>query len=139
MYIEKVNSPADVKKLSVSEMNGLGGEIRQVLLNKLSSHGGHVGPNLGMVEATIALHYVFDSPTDKIVYDVSHQSYTHKILTGRRAAFPVWKRDFRCDSALRPEAPRYSKEGTGQKAAPAAEEGRLPFPARSPASRRPPG
>lgn len=87
MYIEKVNSPADVKKLSVSEMNGLGGEIRQVLLNKLSSHGGHVGPNLGMVEATIALHYVFDSPTDKIVYDVSHQSYTHKILTGRRAAF----------------------------------------------------
>lgn len=68
-------------------MNGLGGEIRQVLLNKLSSHGGHVGPNLGMVEATIALHYVFDSPTDKIVYDVSHQSYTHKILTGRRAAF----------------------------------------------------
>lgn len=87
MYIEKVNSPADVKKLSVSEMNGLGGEIRQVLLNKLSSHGGHVGPNLGMVEATITLHYVFDSPTDKIVYDVSHQSYTHKILTGRRAAF----------------------------------------------------
>lgn len=87
MYIEKVNSPADVKKLSVSEMNGLGGEIRQVLLNKLSSHGGHVGPNLGMVEATIALHYVFDSPTDKIVYDVSHQSYNHKILTGRRAAF----------------------------------------------------
>lgn len=87
MYIEKVNSPADVKKLSVSEMNGLGGEIRQVLLNKLSFRGGHVGPNLGMVEATIALHYVFDSPTDKIVYDVSHQSYTHKILTGRRAAF----------------------------------------------------
>ena len=87
MYIEIVYSPADVKKLSVSEMNGLGGEIRQVLLNKLSSHGGHVGPNLGMVEATIALHYVFDSPTDKIVYDVSHQSYTHKILTGRRAAF----------------------------------------------------
>ena len=87
MYIEKVNSPADVKKLSVGELNGLSGEIRRVLLNKLSTHGGHVGPNLGMVEATIALHYVFDSPTDKIVYDVSHQSYAHKILTGRRAAF----------------------------------------------------
>ncbi len=87
MYIEKVNSPADVKKLSVGELNGLSGEIRWVLLNKLSSCGGHVGPNLGMVEATIALHYVFDSPTDKIVYDVSHQSYAHKILTGRRAAF----------------------------------------------------
>ncbi|MCR6509352.1 1-deoxy-D-xylulose-5-phosphate synthase [Bacteroides sp. KH569_7] len=87
MYIEKVNSPADVKKLSVGELNELSGEIRRVLLNKLSSYGGHVGPNLGMVEATIALHYVFDSPTDKIVYDVSHQSYAHKILTGRRAAF----------------------------------------------------
>ena len=87
MYIEKVNSPADVKKLSVGKLNGLSGEIRRVLLNKLSTHGGHVGPNLGMVEATIALHYVFDSPTDKIVYDVSHQSYAHKILTGRRAAF----------------------------------------------------
>lgn len=87
MYIEKVNSPADVKKLSVGELNELSGEIRRVLLNKLSTHGGHVGPNLGMVEATIALHYVFDSPTDKIVYDVSHQSYAHKILTGRRAAF----------------------------------------------------
>ncbi|WP_289222766.1 1-deoxy-D-xylulose-5-phosphate synthase N-terminal domain-containing protein, partial [uncultured Bacteroides sp.] len=84
MYIEKVNSPADVKKLSVGELNELSGEIRRVLLNKLSTHGGHVGPNLGMVEATIALHYVFDSPTDKIVYDVSHQSYAHKILTGRR-------------------------------------------------------
>lgn len=87
MYIEKVNSPADVKKLSVGELNELSGEIRRVLLNKLSTYGGHVGPNLGMVEATIALHYVFDSPTDKIVYDVSHQSYAHKILTGRRAAF----------------------------------------------------
>ena len=80
MYIEKVNSPADVKKLSVSEMNGLGGEIRQVLLNKLSSHGGHVGPNLGMVEATIALHYVFDSPT---------VSYTHLDVYKRQLPVPA--------------------------------------------------
>ena len=87
MYIEQVNSPADVKRMSVSELKVLGDEIRQALLNKLSVHGGHVGPNLGMVEATIALHYVFQSPVDKMVYDVSHQSYAHKMLTGRKEAF----------------------------------------------------
>lgn len=87
MYLEKISSPADVKKLSVAEMNELSGEIRQALLQKLSSHGGHFGPNFGMVEATIALHYVFQSPEDKIVFDVSHQSYTHKMLTGRKDAF----------------------------------------------------
>lgn len=87
MYLEKINSPADVKKLSVSEMKELSREIRQVLLRKLSAHGGHFGPNFGMVEATIALHYVFHSPEDKIVFDVSHQSYTHKMLTGRKDAF----------------------------------------------------
>lgn len=87
MYIEKIDSPADVKILSVEQMEILAGEIRQALLHKLSEHGGHIGPNLGMVEATIALHYVFSSPHDKIVYDVSHQSYTHKILTGRKDAF----------------------------------------------------
>lgn len=87
MYLGKINSPADVKKLSVAEMNELSHEIRQVLLQKLSAHGGHFGPNFGMVEATIALHYVFHSPEDKIVFDVSHQSYVHKMLTGRKDAF----------------------------------------------------
>ena len=87
MYLEKINSPADVKKLSVEEMNVLSHEIRQILLQKLSAHGGHFGPNFGMVEATIALHYVFHSPEDKIVFDVSHQSYVHKMLTGRKDAF----------------------------------------------------
>lgn len=87
MYIEKIDSPKDVKRLSVGQLNDLAGEIRQALLAKLSAHGGHIGPNLGMVEATIALHYVFDSPKDKMVYDVSHQSYVHKMLTGRSAAF----------------------------------------------------
>lgn len=87
MYIEKIDSPKDVKRLSVGQLNGLAGEIRQALLAKLSAHGGHIGPNLGMVEAGIALHYVFDSPKDKMVYDVSHQSYVHKMLTGRNAAF----------------------------------------------------
>ena len=87
MYLEKINSPTDVKKLTIGEMNELSHEIRQALLQKLSAHGGHFGPNFGMVEATIALHYVFHSPEDKIVFDVSHQSYTHKILTGRKEAF----------------------------------------------------
>ena len=87
MYLEKINSPEDVKKLSVDEMNDLSAEIRQVLLKKLSEHGGHIGPNLGIVELTVALHHVFNSPKDKIVYDVSHQSYIHKMLTGRKDAF----------------------------------------------------
>lgn len=87
MYLETINSPLDVKNLSMEELNALGGEIRNTLLKKLSAHGGHFGPNFGMVEATIALHYVFNSPEDKIVYDVSHQSYVHKMLTGRKEAF----------------------------------------------------
>ena len=87
MYIEKINSPADIKALSVIELTALASEIRSGLMNRLSKRGGHFGPNFGFVEATIALHYVFDSPKDKIVYDVSHQSYTHKMLTGRKNAF----------------------------------------------------
>ena len=87
MYIEKINRPTDVKNLNSEQLHILADEMRQALLQKLSKHGGHFGPNLGMVEATIALHYVFNSPTDKIVYDVSHQSYPHKMLTGRKDAF----------------------------------------------------
>lgn len=87
MYIEKIESPQEVKLLSAEQLNLLATEIRRALLAKLSVHGGHIGPNLGMVEATIALHYVFDSPKDKMVFDVSHQSYAHKMLTGRKDAF----------------------------------------------------
>ena len=87
MYIEKINRPTDVKNLNSEQLHILADEMRQALLQKLSKHGGHFGPNLGMVEAAIALHYVFNSPTDKIVYDVSHQSYPHKMLTGRKDAF----------------------------------------------------
>ena len=87
MYIEKINQPTDVKNLNSEQLHILADEMRQALLQKLSKHGGHFGPNLGMVEAIIALHYVFNSPTDKIVYDVSHQSYPHKMLTGRKDAF----------------------------------------------------
>ena len=87
MILENINSPEDVKKLSREELNLLSGEIREALLHRLSDHGGHFGPNFGMVEATIALHYVFNSPEDKIVFDVSHQSYPHKMLTGRKDAY----------------------------------------------------
>ncbi|ERT40513.1 1-deoxy-D-xylulose-5-phosphate synthase [Fusobacterium nucleatum] len=87
MYLEKINSPEDVKKLNIEEMKVLAQEIREAIIKRDAIHGGHFGPNLGIVEATIALHYVFESPKDKFVFDVSHQTYPHKILTGRREAF----------------------------------------------------
>ena len=87
MYIETINGPEDVKKLSVEEMTALAEEMRHALLKRASIHGGHFGPNFGMVEATIALHYVFESPKDKMVFDVSHQTYPHKMLTGRKDAY----------------------------------------------------
>ncbi len=77
MYLENINGPSDVKKLTIEEMNKLAAEMRDALLKRASIHGGHFGPNFGMVEATIALHYVFESPKDKMVYDVSHQTYPH--------------------------------------------------------------
>ena len=83
----KVNSPADVKKLSIEEMNILSNDIRKAILNRVDTIGGHLGPDLGIVEATIAMHYVFNSPKDKFIFDVSHQIYPHKILTGRKDAF----------------------------------------------------
>lgn len=85
--LERVNEPKDLKVFSKEELNLLADEIREILIKKVSTTGGHFGPNLGMIEATIALHYVFNSPIDKIVYDISHQSYTHKILTGRKEGF----------------------------------------------------
>ena len=87
MYIEKISGPEDVKKLNTEEMTAMAEEMRQALLKRASIHGGHFGPNFGMVEATIAMHYVFESPKDKIVYDVSHQTYPHKMLTGRKDAY----------------------------------------------------
>ena len=87
MYIEKINGPEDVKKLNTEELTAMAEEMRQALLKRASIHGGHFGPNFGMVEATIAMHYVFESPKDKIVYDVSHQTYPHKMLTGRKDAY----------------------------------------------------
>lgn len=85
--LNKVTNPKDLKNLTIEELTSLSTDIRDALIHKISTTGGHFGPNLGMVEATIALHYVFNSPVDKIVFDVSHQSYVHKILTGRKEAF----------------------------------------------------
>ena len=87
MILDTINSPKDLKKYSVPELETIAGEIREGLFNRLTKIGGHFGPNFGFVEATIALHYVFDSPKDKFVFDVSHQAYAHKMLTGRKAGY----------------------------------------------------
>ena len=85
--LEKINSPKDVKTLSVQEMNALAQDIRDAVINRVNTIGGHLGPDLGIAEATIAMHYVFDSPEDKFIFDVSHQVYPHKMLTGRKHGF----------------------------------------------------
>jgi len=85
--LDEVNSPEDLKKLNKDQLLLLASEIREIIIKKVSQTGGHFGPNLGMVEATIALHYIYNSPVDKIVYDVSHQCYPHKMLTGRKHGF----------------------------------------------------
>ena len=87
MYIEKLKSPADLKALNLEALQVVAAETRDAVLNRVSQHGGHIGPNLGFVEATVALHYVFDAPKDKFVFDVSHQTYPHKVLTGRAYGF----------------------------------------------------
>ncbi len=92
--LERINSPADVKKLKGEELDKLSEDVRQAVINKVSQTGGHIGPNLGIVETTVALHYVFDSPKDKFVFDVSHQCYPHKILTGRKEAYINPKGDY---------------------------------------------
>lgn len=92
MILDRIETPEDVKKLAPEELSELASDVRNAILNRTSRIGGHVGPNLGLVEATIALHYVFESPRDKIVFDVSHQTYPHKVLTGRKAAFLDEKR-----------------------------------------------
>ena len=85
--LDKVNDAKDIKKFNLEELNELAQDVRGAVINKVSKAGGHIGPNLGMVETTIALHYVFSSPIDKFVFDVSHQCYPHKILTGRKDAY----------------------------------------------------
>lgn len=87
MYLEKINSPEDIKQYTAQDRKKLAEEMRQAIIQRVSVHGGHLGPDLGFVEASIALHTVFNSPEDKIVFDVSHQCYPHKMLTGRSQAY----------------------------------------------------
>src|SRR6202789_2645543 len=90
--LSRIKSPADVKKLTIAELEQLAEEIRERLIVGVAKTGGHIGPNLGVVELTIAMHYVFDTPRDSFVFDVSHQSYVHKLLTGREDRFETIRR-----------------------------------------------
>lgn len=103
MILDKINTPEDLKKISIDEMNTLADEMRQLIIKKVNTTGGHMGPNLGIVETTIALHYVFNSPEDKIVFDVSHQCYPHKILTGRKDGFTNPENYFKYTGYTAPE------------------------------------
>lgn len=85
--LDKINSPKDIKNLNIEQLNTLCSEIREFLVDKVSKTGGHLAPNLGVVELTVAMHYIFDSPNDKFIFDVGHQTYVHKILTGRKDDF----------------------------------------------------
>lgn len=104
--LDTINSPQDVKKLSLDEMNILADEIRQGIINRVDKIGGHLGPDLGIVEVTIAMHYVFDSPKDKFIFDVSHQCYPHKMLTGRKQGF--------LDPLNHPEISGYSNQNESE-------------------------
>src|SRR5215470_11665076 len=90
--LERIHSPADVKTLSRAELTALAAEMRHVIIQTVARNAGHLAPNLGVVELSIALHRVFDSPTDKIIWDVGHQSYPHKLLTGRAEHFDTLRR-----------------------------------------------
>ncbi len=108
-YLDTINSPADLKKLGVEQLVELAQEIRETLIQSLSKTGGHLGPNLGVVEATIAFHKVFDSPTDRLLMDVTHQCYVHKMLTGRRQRLgTIRQTDGLCGFMLRSESPHDS-------------------------------
>ena len=87
MDLREITGPEALKKVPVDQLDALCDQLRETMLTRIAAHGGHVGPNLGFLEATVALHYVFNSPVDKIVFDVSHQAYPHKMLTGRMAAY----------------------------------------------------
>src|SRR5436190_17566257 len=104
-YLEMVDSPVHVKKLTLAQLQDLAEENRQEMINVLAKNGGHLGPNLGVVELTIALHRVFSTPKDKFVWDVSHQSYVHKLLTGRKSRFhTIRSTDGLCGFSMRAES-----------------------------------
>ena len=83
-YLKDINFPSDIKKLSIKALQELSDEVREEMISVVSETGGHLGAGLGVVELTVALHYIFDTPNDKLIWDVGHQTYPHKILTGRK-------------------------------------------------------
>jgi len=112
-FLERINSPADLKGLSRSELPILASEIRKVIIDVVSKNGGHLAPSLGAVELAIAIHYVFNAPSDKIIWDVGHQSYAHKLLTGRRERFHTLRQhDGICGFTRMSESP-YDAFSTG--------------------------
>ncbi|MCK4401859.1 1-deoxy-D-xylulose-5-phosphate synthase, partial [bacterium] len=113
MYLETIKSPKDLKKLDIKRFSLLASEIRELIIKTVSQTGGHLASNLGVVELTIALHYVFNCPDDKIVWDVGHQAYTHKILTGRRNRFHTLRQFGGMSGFTKIEESEYDAFGTG--------------------------
>jgi len=113
MFLEQINSPADVKKLSVGQLKTLADELRQYILNSVSKTGGHLASNLGVVELTLALHYVFDFAKDKLLWDVGHQCYAHKIITGRRESFKKLRQADGISGFPNPKESPYDQFGVG--------------------------
>ncbi len=113
MILEKIDSPADLKKLSLDELKLLSDELRQTIIQTVSVNGGHLASSLGVIETTIALHYVFNTPTDKIIWDVGHQSYSHKLLTGRRNRFSTIRKENGLSGFPKIEESEYDAFGTG--------------------------
>ena len=113
MLLDRVNYPKDLKSFSLEELTKLCSEIREILIKKILKVGGHLGPNLGMAEATVALHYVFDAPKDQFIFDVSHQCYIHKILTGRKDGFLDEKNYKKYTNFTNPDESEYDLFKTG--------------------------
>src|SRR6476619_2131011 len=114
--LDRVNSPADLKKLSRDELRTLAGEMRAQLIDVCSRTGGHIGAGLGVVELTIALHYVFQTPTDQLVWDVGHQGYPHKLLTGRNARMETLRQEHGISGFLKRSESPYDTFGAGHAA-----------------------
>src|ERR1043166_765996 len=111
--LEQINSPADLRRLSTQQLQAVADEIRQYILETMSRVGGHTGASLGAVELAVALHYAFDTPRDRVVWDVGHQAYAHKILTGRRDALPTIKQYGGISGFLRRDESQYDTFGAG--------------------------
>jgi 1-deoxy-D-xylulose-5-phosphate synthase len=112
-YLERVNVPADFRTFTIAELRGLANDVREYLIDVVSKTGGHLGAGLGSVELTVALHYVFDTPRDKIVWDVGHQAYPHKIITGRKDRLPTIRQSKGLSGFLKRSESEYDVFGAG--------------------------